>query len=123
MSKLVVASLSGKSIQGKALVMTQTFYVADADADMAPVTGKIHPVEADAEAELASMKGLAEGLAFAEAQYPELAERGRKGKANVIAEYLAWDAAGRPVKEVAEEPADPPLVDAADEEEEPVDFD
>lgn len=122
MSKLVVASLSGKSIQNKALVMTKTFYVADADADMAPVTGKTHSSAADANAELSSMKGLAEGLSFAEAQYPDLAERGRKSKANVIAEYLSWDAAGRPVKEVAE-PEDAPLIDAADEEEEEVDFD
>lgn len=62
------------------------------------VDGKTYTSREAAEEALASLANLQEGLAFANAQYPDLSDKAKRGKANVIAEYLDWVAAGKPVK-------------------------
>ncbi len=70
------------------------------------VNGKVFKTEDEAVQYQESLKNLERGLAFATAQYPELAPRGRQAKANVISEYLDWVEAGEPVKELPEESAE-----------------
>lgn len=89
-------------VAGK-LVQETFSYVADEAGNL--VGRKAHATPEDAQAELAGLGGFAEGLEFAKAQYPELGEKAHVGKANVIAEFLAWGVAGKPVKE-AKAPAE-----------------
>jgi len=70
------------------------------------VDGKVYKTIEEARAAKESLRHLETGLAFAEAQYPGLAERAKRTKANTIAEYLAWEDAGRPVAETEEAPAE-----------------
>lgn len=80
-------------------------YVAD-EATGALVGKKAHSVLADAEAELAGLKGLEEGLEFAKAQFPGLSDKALIGKANVIAHFQSWQQSGKPVKTAEEAAAD-----------------
>lgn len=63
------------------------------------VDGKIYRDYDEAVAAKAKLRHLETGLEFAAAQYPDIAERAKRGKANTIAEFLAWEEQGRPVKE------------------------
>lgn len=98
---LTIKSESSTRIVAGKLTKEEFFYVADAAGNL--VGRKAHSTEADAQAELAGLGGFAEGLAFAQAQFPSLGEKAHVGKANVIAEFLAWVAAGKPVKESSDE--------------------
>lgn len=79
-----------------------TQYVVTAE-DGSLIGKKAHKSEADAQAEVASLAGYGEGLAYAAAN--GITGKNAVGKANLIAEYLAWVELGRPVK--AAEPAAP----------------
>lgn len=96
-----IKPLTNQSFSGGKLVEVTKFLVVDADGT--PVVSKFFDSEADAQAQIDSLGNLSEGLAFAKAQFGGLADKAQRGKANVVAEYLDWIAAGRPVKEVAEE--------------------
>lgn len=103
---LTIKSEESSRIVAGALVKEAFFYVADEAGNL--VGRKSHSSEAEAEAEKATLAGYAEGLEFARAQFPELGDKAHVGKANVIAEFLAWVQADKPVKEVkAAEVADP----------------
>jgi len=105
----VLSQESTKIVAGK--LTTETFYyVGDADGNL--VGRKAHATAAEAEQELAGLGGFAEGLEFAKAQFPKLGEKAHVGKANVIAEFLAWQAAGKPVKTVEEDTSEPEAEDA-----------
>jgi len=73
------------------------------DAEGKPVATKFFDSEEAAQAHIDGLGNLAEGLAFAKAQFPGLADKALMGKANVVAGYLDWIAAGRPVKELEAE--------------------
>lgn len=90
-------------VQGKLVDVTK-FLVVDASGE--PVVSKFFDSEADAQAVIDGMGNLSEGLAFASAKFPGLAPKAQKGKANTIAEYLDWIAAGRPVTELTPEVAE-----------------
>lgn len=92
-----IQSLVSRALKSGSLVKTEVFYVAD-EAEQ-PVTGKSHSTLELAQSELDGMAYLVEGMAYAKAQFPELADKALKGKANVIAAFLEWDANGRPVVE------------------------
>jgi len=119
MSTLKVASQTSTRIVAGKLVNEEFFFVADADGNL--VGRKAHDTQAEAEQELAGLGGFAEGLEFAKAQFPDLGEKAHVGKANVIAEFLSWQQAGKPVKEAkaaGTESAEPqPEVEADGEEE------
>lgn len=103
---LTVKSQDTTNIKAGALVTETFFFVADEEGKL--VGRKAHSSEAEAQAELATLAGYAEGLEFARAQFPELGDKAHVGKANVIAEFLAWKEAGKPVKEpkvAGDEPA------------------
>lgn len=61
------------------------------------VDGKEYKTKEDAEAAIAGLKNVQVGLGFVQAQYPELAPRAQRTKANLIGEYLDWVDAGEPV--------------------------
>ena len=107
MSTLKVLSQDSTKIVAGKLTTETFFYVGDADGNL--VGRKAHATEADAQSELAGLGGFAEGLEFAKAQFPKLGEKAHVGKANVIAEFLAWQAAGKPVKSVEEDTSEPEL--------------
>lgn len=94
---LTIKSQDTTNIKAGALVTETFFFVADEDGKL--VGRKAHGSEAEAQAELATLAGYASGLEFARAQFPDLGDKAHVGKANVIAEYLAWVEAGKPVKE------------------------
>lgn len=93
-----IKPLTNQSFSGGKLVEVTKFLVVDADGT--PVVSKFFESEADAQAQIDSLGNLSEGLSFAKAQFGGLADKAQRGKANVVAEYLDWIAAGRPVKEV-----------------------
>ncbi|QGH45106.1 hypothetical protein [Ralstonia phage Reminis] len=104
---LTIKSEVSTIIRAGSLVKEEFFYVADEAGNL--VGRKSHSTEAEAQAELTGLAGYAEGLEFARAQFPELGDKAHVGKANVVAEFLAWKEAGKPVKE-------PKSADVADSE-------
>lgn len=107
----VIISETTRKISGGKIVEEAFHYVAD-ETSGALVGRKAHAVMADAEAELAGLAGLSEGMEFANAQFPNMTDKARVGKANVISEYLSWVAAGKPVKTADEAEASDEAVDA-----------
>lgn len=69
------------------------------------VDGKVYKTVEEAEAAQAKLANVAVGLEFAEAQYPDLAPRAKRTKANLVGEYLDWVDAGKPEAESATEEA------------------
>lgn len=65
------------------------------------VDGKIYKTREEADAAIARLENVQVGLEFVQAQYPELASRAQRTKANLIGEYLDWVAEGKP--ELSEE--------------------
>lgn len=116
----VIKSDVSRRIVAGSFKESEFFYVAD-EATGELIGKKPHDTREDAELELAGLAGLEAGLEFAKAQYPDQSLKAQVGKANVISEYLAWEAAGKPVKEAgakAEEGAEETVpVDAAPEDE------
>lgn len=110
----IIKSETSKRIVAGSFKEETFHYVAD-EATGALVGKKAHADMAEAEAELASLKGLEEGLEFANAQFPGMSDKARVGKANVIAEFQAWLQAGKPVKTAEEAAADPQAEAPADE--------
>lgn len=97
MTTLTVQSIESTSIKGSAFVKGVLFFVADEAGQL--VGRKGHSSEAEAQAELTGLADYARGLEFARAQFPELGDKAHVGKANVIADFFAWENAGKPVKE------------------------
>lgn len=105
MTTLTVQSIESTTIKGSAFVKEVLYFVADESGAL--VGRKGHSTEAEAQAELAGLAGYARGLEFARAQFPKLGDKAHVGKANVIAEFLAWEDAGKPVKTLEEAAAEP----------------
>lgn len=96
-----IKALTNQSFNAGKLVEVTKYLVVDADGE--PVVGKFFDTAALAQEQIDSLGNLAEGLAFAKANFPDLSPKAQKAKANVVAEYLDWIAAGRPVKEATAE--------------------
>ena len=96
-----IETLSNKVVKGASLVTVTSFIITDAAGNLVSGT-KAYDSEAEAQAKIDSMGNLIEGLAFAKAAFPTLSDKAQVGKANNIAAYLDWVAAGRP-EAVAEE--------------------
>lgn len=97
----VIKSDVSRRIVAGAFKESEFFYVAD-EATGELIGKKPHDTREEAELELAGLAGLEAGLEFAKALFPKLSTKAQVGKANVISEYLAWEAAGKPVKYVEE---------------------
>lgn len=94
----IVAAETTKVFKAGSFVEETVFFVQD-DQSGAIVSKKVYATEAEAQAELEGLKGLEVGMLFAQSAFHDLGPKGQVSKANVVAEYLAWESAGRPVKE------------------------
>lgn len=107
-----IESISNRVVKAGALVTVTSFIVVDASGALVSGT-KSYDTEAEAQAKIDSMGNLSAGLEFAQASFPDLAAKAQIGKANVIAQYLDWVAAGKPVSSNA--PAEPDVEPAVEE--------
>lgn len=114
-----IQSLVNKSfVNGKIVEVTKHLVV---DENGEPVVSKFFDSAELAQAQIDSLGSLSEGLAFAKAQFHDQADKAQKGKAAIIAAYLDWVTAGRPVKEVAEPaPAAEPTAETTEAEPAPL---
>lgn len=114
MSYEIIESSTSRIVAGQFKVET-FFYVGDADKNL--VGRKSHATREEAQLELDGMGHYLTGLEFAKAQFPKDGDKAHVAKANIVARYLAWEAAGRPVltaDEATEEPAGEPAAEPAD---------
>lgn len=85
MSQLVIKEI--QTVVAGAFV--SQFVVVDQSGNL--LGKKAHKTEAEAQAELGTLKYYAQGLAFAKATAPEgTADKALVGKANIVAAYLLW---------------------------------
>lgn len=99
-----IETLSNRVVKGGSFVNEQSFAVVDEAGEL--VVAKTFKTEAEAQAAIDGLGNLSTGLEFAKAYFPGQADKALKGKAAVVAAYLDWEAAGRPVKTVEEKAAD-----------------
>uniref|UniRef100_A0AAU6NU63 Uncharacterized protein n=1 Tax=Klebsiella phage vB_KpnP_PYH-2 TaxID=3116870 RepID=A0AAU6NU63_9CAUD len=101
-----IETISNRVVKGTKLVTETSFIIVDASGELVSGT-KDYATREEAQAKIDGLGNLAEGLAFAQAQFPGMADKAQLGKANVVAAYLDWIAAGKPVKTVEESQAEP----------------
>ncbi len=94
-----IETIVNRVVKGAALVSVESFIIVD-EADQLVAGTKAYDTREEAQAKIDSMGNFAAGLEFARACFPEQADKAQIGKANIVAEYLDWVAAGKPVKEV-----------------------
>lgn len=101
----VIKSEETRKVAGGKIVVEEFHYVIE-ETTGALVGTKSHKTLELAQVELDSLAGLAEGMEFAIAKFPTMSDKARVGKANVVSEFLAWIAAGKPVTDASEEVAE-----------------
>lgn len=107
-------------VKGADLASVESFVIVD-EANKLVAGTKAYDTREEAQAKIDSMGNFAAGLEFARACFPEQADRAQIGKANIVAEYLDWIAAGKPVKEAkAAEETEAPAVEEVAAPEAPV---
>ncbi|AAP48759.1 hypothetical protein SP6_20 [Salmonella phage SP6] len=110
-----IETIVNRVVKGATLVSVESFIIVDEAGSLVAGT-KAYDTREEAQAKIDSMGNFATGLEFARACFPEQADKAQIGKANIVAEYLDWIAAGKPVKEVkSAEEAEAPAVEAAPE--------
>ena len=118
-----IETLSNRVVKGAKLEVVESFIIVDAEGALVAGT-KAYDTREEAQAKIDSMGNFAAGLEFARAVYGAQADKAQIGKANIVAEFLDWVAAGKPVKAVeavAEEAAPvveevaAPVVDESEE--------
>ncbi|QZQ75018.1 hypothetical protein [Salmonella phage vB_SenAt-pSL2] len=114
-----IETIVNRVVKGATLVSVESFIIVDEAGSLVAGT-KAYDTREEAQAKIDSMGNFAAGLEFARACFPEQADKAQIGKANIVAEYLDWIAAGKPVKEVkaaAVEEVAAPEVPVSEEEE------
>lgn len=101
-----IETISNRVVKAGKLVTETSFIIVDASGALVAGT-KDYATREEAQAKIDGLGNLAEGLSFAQAQFPGMADKAQLGKANVVAAYLDWIAAGKPVKTVEEDTAAP----------------
>lgn len=96
-----IETISNRVVKAGKLVTETSFIIVDASGALVAGT-KDYATQEEAQAKIDGLGNLAEGLTFAQAQFPGMADKAQLGKANVVAAYLDWIAAGKPVKTVEE---------------------
>ncbi|AFH19849.1 hypothetical protein ACG-C91_0023 [Escherichia phage vB_EcoP_ACG-C91] len=108
-----IETIVNRVVKGADLVSVESFVIVD-EANKLVAGTKAYDTREEAQAKIDSMGNFATGLEFARACFPEQADKAQIGKANIVAEYLDWIAAGKPVKEVkAAEEAEAPAVEVS----------
>lgn len=106
-----IETIVNRVVKGADLVSVESFVIVD-EANKLVAGTKAYDTREEAQAKIDSMGNFAAGLEFARACFPEQADKAQIGKANIVAEYLDWIAAGKPVKEVkAAEEVETPAVE------------
>lgn len=105
-----IETIVNRVVKGAALVSVESFIIVDEAGSLVAGT-KAYDTREEAQAKIDSMGNFATGLEFARACFPEQADKAQIGKANIVAEYLDWIAAGKPVKEAKAEEAEAPAVE------------
>ena len=95
-----IETISNRVVKAGALVTVLSHIIVDAEGQLVSGTKSYDSAE-EAQLKIDSMGNLSAGLEFAKSAFPELAAKAQIGKANTVAAYLDWIAAGKPVKEVA----------------------
>ena len=112
-----IETIVNRVVKGAALVSVESFIIVD-EADQLVAGTKAYDTREEAQAKIDNMGNFAAGLEFARACFHDQADKAQIGKANIVAEYLDWIAAGKPVKEVkAAEEAEAPAVEETKAEE------
>ncbi|WCZ56785.1 hypothetical protein K30_024 [Salmonella phage Kenya-K30] len=93
-----IETIVNRVVKGATLVSVESFIIVDEAGSLVAGT-KAYDTREEAQAKIDSMGNFAAGLEFARACFPEQADKAQIGKANIVAEYLDWVAAGKPVKE------------------------
>lgn len=94
-----IETLSNRVVKAGKLEVVESFIIVDEAGALVAGT-KAYDTRDEAQAKIDSMGNFAAGLEFARAMYGDQADKAQIGKANIVAEYLDWVAAGKPVKEV-----------------------
>ena len=97
-----IETIVNRVVKGSDLVSVESFVIVDEANKLVAGTN----TREEAQAKIDSMGNFAAGLDFARACFPEQADKAQIGKANIVAEYLDWIAAGKPVKEAKTEEAE-----------------
>lgn len=118
-----IETISNRVIKAGALVNVESFIIVDAAGELLSGS-KAYDTREEAQAKIDSLGNFTAGLEFAKAAFPELSDKAQVGKANTVAQYLDWVAAGKPVstveakEEAPVEQAEAPVADVASSEEE-----
>ncbi len=105
-----IETIVNRVVKGAALVSVESFIIVDENHNLVAGT-KAYDTREEAQAKMDSMGNFATGLEFARACFPDQAEKAQIGKANIVAEYLDWIAAGKPVKVAEAKEAEAPAVE------------
>lgn len=105
-----IETIVNRVVKGAALVSVESFIIVDENSNLVAGT-KAYDTREEAQAKMDSMGNFAAGLEFARACFPDQAEKAQIGKANIVAEYLDWIAAGKPVKVAEAKEAEAPAVE------------
>ena len=111
-----IETIVNRVVKGAALVSVESFIIVDEAGSLVAGT-KAYDTREEAQAKIDSMGNFAAGLEFARACFPEQADKAQIGKANIVAEYLDWIAAGKPVKVAEAKEAEAPAVEETKAEE------
>ena len=111
-----IETLSNRVVKAGKLEVVESFIIVDEAGALVAGT-KAYDTREEAQAKIDSMGNFAAGLEFARAMYGDQADKAQIGKANIVAEFLDWVAAGKPVKEVKAEEAEAPAVEETKAEE------
>jgi len=99
-----IETLSNRVVKAGKLEVVESFIIVDEAGALVAGT-KAYDTRDEAQAKIDSMGNFAAGLEFARAMYGDQADKAQIGKANIVAEFLDWVAAGKPVKEAKAEAA------------------
>ena len=107
-----IETIVNRVVKGADLVSVESFVIVD-EANKLVAGTKAYDTREEAQAKIDSMGNFAAGLEFARACFPDQAEKAQIGKANILAEYLDWIAAGKPVKVAEAKEAEAPAEEVA----------
>lgn len=93
-----IETLSNRVVKAGKLEVVESFIIVDEAGALVAGT-KAYDTREEAQAKIDSMGNFAAGLEFARAMYGDQADKAQIGKANIVAEFMDWVAAGKPVKE------------------------
>lgn len=99
-----IETLSNRILKAGKFETVEQFVVVDENGQ--PVVSRTFSDKEEAQKAIDGLGNLAIGVEFARAQFPDQADKAQKGKAALIAAYLDWEAAGRPVQEAKPEQAE-----------------